>query len=91
MVSRILKLFRRGSDEVDCGHVRGLSSDYIDNELDPKERDRVRAHLEWCGLCLAFINTLRATVSLLGSSEPPKPPPNLKDRIRANLSQDHHS
>ena len=75
MVSRISRLFRRGSDEVDCDHVRNLSSDYIDNGLDPEERNRVRAHLKWCGMCLAFINTLRATVSLLRSSEPPKSHP----------------
>jgi hypothetical protein len=68
--------------------VRALSSDFIDDELDPDERDWLVAHLEWCGLCMAFINTLKATVSMLRSSERPEPPADLKDRIRANLPQD---
>ena len=89
VVSRFKKLFGRNDDEsehgLDCSHVRELSSDYIDEELDPEYRERVKAHLEWCKLCRAFINTLRATVGLLSSSEPPQPPPSLKERIRASL------
>jgi len=89
VLSRFLKLFGRNRDnsdnEVDCSHVRELSSDYIDEELDPENRERVRTHLEWCKLCQAFINTLKATVSLLSSSEPPQPPSTLKARIRASL------
>ena len=88
MVSRISRLFRGDRPEIDCGHVRDLSSDFIDGELDEEERDRIRKHLEWCGLCLAFINTLRATVGLLGSTDTPEPPSALKDRIRSNLPLD---
>jgi hypothetical protein len=93
MLSRISRLFGRGAegngDGYGCDQVRGtLSSDFIDDELEPEERNRLIAHLQWCGLCLAFINTLKATVRMLSSSEPPKPPPNLNDRIHANLSQD---
>ena len=62
-----------------------MSSDYIDEELDTANRERLNAHLEWCKLCVAFINTLKATVGLLSSSEPPQPPPSLKERIRSSL------
>ena len=75
---------------MECGHVRELSSDFIDDDLDEADRKRIREHLEWCGLCLAFINTLRATVSLLGSTDTPEPPSELKDRIRSNLPLDGH-
>jgi predicted anti-sigma-YlaC factor YlaD len=88
VVSRIFRMFNRKGPEIDCGHVRDLSSDFIDDELDEVERKRIMEHLEKCGLCMAFINTLRATVALLSSSDTPKPPPTLKDRIRSNLPQD---
>ena len=85
MVARISRFFRRNGHDHD-GHVRDeQSSAFIDNELDEKERNRVIKHLERCGLCLAFINTLRATVGLLSSTETPEPPPTLKDRIRSSL------
>ena len=89
MVSRFTNLFGRNQDDgshgIDCTHVHEMSSDYIDEELEPRNRERVNAHLEWCKLCLAFINTLRATVNLLSSSEPQQPPPSLKERIRNSL------
>ena len=90
MVSRISRLFNREGPEIECAHVRDLSSDFIDDDMDEKERDRMIKHLEWCGLCLAFINTLRATVGLLGATDAPEPPPALKDRIRSNLPLDEN-
>ncbi len=88
MVSRISRLFRGEGPAIECGHVRELSSDYIDDDLDETERKRIMEHLEKCGLCMAFINTLKATVGLLGSSDTPEPPSTLKDRIRSNLPLD---
>jgi len=91
MGSRISGLFGRRKEGDECDHFRGLTSDFIDNELDPEERDRLLTHLEWCGLCMAFINTLRATVNMLGSSDAPDTPPALKDDIRARISRDDRS
>ena len=88
MVSRIFRMFNRKGPEIECGHVRDLSSDFIDDELDEDERDRMRKHLQWCGLCMAFINTLRATVGLLRSTDTSEPPSALKDRIRSSLPVD---
>ena len=90
MVSRISRLFRREGPEIGCEHVRNLSSDFIDDDLDADERSRIMEHLEKCGLCLAFINTLRATVGLLGSTSTPEPPSTLQDRIRASLPRDEN-
>lgn len=88
MVARISRLFRRDGYDHD-EHVRNeLSSAFIDDELDEEELDRVTKHLERCGLCRAFINTLRATVGLLSSTDTPEPPPQLKDRIRSSLPLD---
>ncbi len=59
----------------------------------PKTRDeryRIMEHLEKFGLCLAFINTLMATVDLLDSTNTLEPPSTLQDRIRANLPLDEN-
>lgn len=72
-------------EEADCLHMRELSSDFIDGELDAETADRILAHLEWCRPCTAFFNTLRATVSLLGSSKPPAPPESFRDRLFSRL------
>ena len=81
---RLFGLFRRR--ELDCGEVRDLASDYLDDEVDRSVRSKIAAHLGQCGLCQAFVETLRATISLLGSFEPEKAPPSLQgyvhDRIR---------
>ena len=81
---RLFGLFRR--PELDCGEVRDLASDYLDNEVGGSLRRRIAAHLGQCGLCQAFVDTLKATISLLGSFEPEKAPPSLQgyvhDRIR---------
>ena len=84
MVSRIAKLFRRNSD-VDCAEVRGVASDYIDDDLGARTREKIRGHLEKCGPCTSFLNTLRATIRLLRTSESHDPPPAFDERLRAKL------
>ena len=80
MISRIFGIFNRKSDD-ECEQVQGLSSDYIDGELDHEHVGSLKVHLEWCAPCLAFINTLRATVGLLGSTPEEKAPPALRQRL----------
>ena len=66
-----------GRRDLDCGEVRDLASDYLDGDVDGSLRGRIVAHLERCGLCRAFVESLRATVSLLGSLERAEPPQSL--------------
>ena len=84
MVSWIAKIFRRDGD-VECVEVRGMASDYIDDDLELGAREKIRAHLEKCGPCTSFFNTLRATIGLLRSSESHDPPPSFDERLRAKL------
>ena len=84
MVSRIVNFFRR-SAEVDCADARGLASDYVDDDVEPALGRRIRAHLEKCGPCLSFFNTLRATVGLLRNMESRPAPPEFADRVKARL------
>ena len=81
---RLFGLFGRG--DLDCGEVRDLASDYLDDEVDRSVRSKIASHLGKCSVCTAFVETLRATVSLLGSFERQQAPPSLRgyvhDRIR---------
>ncbi len=82
MVSRFLGLFKRGDEDPDCHEVRGLSSDYIDGELDHASEERVAKHLEWCGPCNAFISTLRTTVDMLRSMPKREASDSFRERVR---------
>ena len=84
MVSWIIGIFKR-REEPDCQHVRDLSSDYIDGELDEVMVEKVGSHLGWCAPCNAFVNTLRATVELLRASPKRRAPDSLRDRLRETL------
>ena len=83
---RLFGLFRRR--ELDCGEVRDLASDYVDDEVGRSLRGRIAAHLGQCGLCQAFVETLKATISLLGSLEPEKAPPSLHGHVRNRIHQE---
>ena len=85
MVSRLTGIFRRGGSNSECHKVRILSSEYIDGKLDQTAAAQVRSHLVWCGPCNAFINTLRATVALLGNIPKREPPSEFPERVRQNL------
>ena len=85
MISRITGIFKRQEKDLDCEEVRALSSDYIDEELDQATAGTVSFHLDRCGPCNAFINTLRATVRLLQGMPKGKAPDDLRQRVRDKL------
>ena len=88
MVSRLFGLFKRRTVEDDCEEIRGLSSDYIDEDLEPVVRERVKSHLDWCPPCNAFVNTLRTTVGILRATPKRNGPGDLRQRIRENIRKD---
>ena len=84
MLSRLLSVFRRNAD-VGCADTRNIASDYLDEDVEPDLRRRVRDHLEKCGPCVSFLNTLRATVGLLRNLESTPAPPQFADRVSSKL------
>ena len=63
MLNPFKKIFYRG--EVDCNEVRQLSSDFIEEELQPAKQSSIRAHLSRCGPCKSFVDTLATTIGVL--------------------------
>ena len=73
----------------ECVEIRGLASNHIDGELSEEQADKVRGHLDWCKPCVAFFNTLRSTIGLLGSTQKQEATPSLRQRLRESLQNDH--
>ena len=68
--------------------MRDLASDYLDDEVGGSVRGRIAAHLSQCGLCKAFMDTLRATIDLLGSLEQQQAPPSLRGYVRDRIRRE---
>jgi anti-sigma factor RsiW len=47
---------------MNCKEIFEALSDYLDDELNPEECDRIETHVEKCAPCQAFLNTLQRTV-----------------------------
>jgi predicted anti-sigma-YlaC factor YlaD len=79
VVSVIKKLLNR--DEADCAETRKLASDYLEQDLSPRKRSKIQAHLDRCGPCRAFIDTLAGTIEALSRFPKVSAPPSLKRSI----------
>ena len=88
MFNRLIRLFRGERAHDEHTRVRDLASDYIDGEVDDDTAAKVEDHLERCGLCQSFFNTLKATIGLLRSSERHEAPDSLPDRIREQVRRE---
>ena len=84
MLNLFRKIFHRG--DMNCMEVRQLSSDYIEEELPPAKQSSVRAHLNRCGPCKAFVDTLAATIGTLARLPRMPAPPTIKQSILERTS-----
>ena len=85
MTGMFRRLFNRG--EVDCQDVRKAGSDYLDDDLPPQRRSAVQVHLDKCGPCRAFIDSLSSTIGLLTRMPKATPPPSFKQSIIERTKQ----
>ncbi len=69
------------------GHVRELLSPYIDDRVDPEDRERIASHLAGCEACRADLTALQQVVGLLHSVPPIPAPEGLRAAIRARMEQ----
>jgi anti-sigma factor RsiW len=66
----------------ECGELRAGASAYADGEMSPSLAEKVRQHLGICQGCDRWMNTFKATVSLLRGMPKEQPPQSLRDKIR---------
>jgi hypothetical protein len=55
--------------ELACQEVVELVTAYLDDALDPVDRERFEEHLVFCGGCENYLEQLRTTVRLTGRVE----------------------
>lgn len=65
----------------ECDEVRKRASDYLDSDISEEDRQRILQHLNECENCPTFVETLRATISSLGSLPSRAIPRKLKDSL----------
>jgi anti-sigma factor RsiW len=64
-----------------CQEVVELLSDYVEGTLPPRVRERVRAHLETCPDCIAYLAQLQATIGALGRLREEDVPVRILERL----------
>jgi len=67
--------------EFNCGALLELLSDYVDGELSPELCEVLEAHMRECPNCYIVVDTLRKTVALYRSLEPPEMPAEVEQRL----------
>ena len=70
-----------------CQDMVGLLADYLDDSLDAATARRLKAHLEGCTPCVAFVKTYKGTVKAARQLKEADIPPELKDRLLSFLRQ----
>lgn len=71
----MLSLRRR---DLVCQQAVELVTDYLDGALSPRDRRRFEKHLKKCPNCSAYLEQIRATITLTGSIEPEDLTPDAK-------------
>ncbi|HEY2789663.1 MAG TPA: anti-sigma factor [Gaiellales bacterium] len=66
-----------------CREVVELVSDYLEGELDARDRTRFEAHLTTCDGCTAYVEQMRLTLRLAGRLDPEQLDPELRERLVA--------
>lgn len=49
-----------------CQELVELVTDYFEGALPPDERERLEAHLDSCGDCVAYVGQMRTTTAIIG-------------------------
>jgi anti-sigma factor (TIGR02949 family) len=71
--------------ELPCREIMDLLAEYLEGALDPATARSLRAHLEGCAPCIAFVNTYKGTVRAARQLKESDIPPELKDRLLSFL------
>ncbi|MCZ6625631.1 MAG: zf-HC2 domain-containing protein [Deltaproteobacteria bacterium] len=70
---------------MNCQEIRELSSDYLDRQLGPHQVLLFEEHLEVCSNCRQEVETLRTTISLIGSLDEVKTSPDFLSQVHRKI------
>ncbi|MDR3750814.1 MAG: sigma-70 family RNA polymerase sigma factor [Terracidiphilus sp.] len=72
----------------ECSELFANLSEYLDGRVEPHTCDQMRAHIEACPACVAFLRNLRAAIDRCRSLEVPCDPA-IAARLRSILTQEY--
>ncbi len=72
--------------ELNCKHVWGYISDYIDGSVDPEVRRQIERHLENCEICSAILDSTRNILILTADDRTFTLPVSYSERLHARLA-----
>ncbi len=70
---------------MNCGEIKGLLSEYVDETLDAKTKELVEKHLSTCQDCQQEVVSLRMLINDLGSMESIAPPKDFLDQLHERM------
>ena len=71
--------------EISCEEVWKEISNYIDGELEPSLRERMRLHFRQCNHCTAILDGTRNVIQLVGDDRAFSLPAGFSERLRRRL------
>jgi anti-sigma factor RsiW len=71
--------------EVNCKHVWGCISSYLDGSVTPQQRAEIEAHLAVCEICSAVLDSTRNILVLTGDSRTFELPVGYSERLHARI------
>jgi anti-sigma factor RsiW len=74
-----------------CDELVDLITAYLDDALDPPEREGVHAHLACCEGCSRYFEQFRATIVALGDPPPEKLPADVRNRLMSAFRERRRS
>jgi anti-sigma factor (TIGR02949 family) len=74
--------------EISCREVIRELSNYIDSDIEPGLREKIRQHLSKCNHCTAIYDGTRNIIQLVGDGRTFELPTGFSQRLREKLSRE---
>jgi anti-sigma factor RsiW len=71
------------SSDLVCQQAVELVTEYLEGTLSRRQRRRLRAHLDACPNCSAYLEQIQVTIRMSGSIEPKDLSPQAQDDLTA--------
>ena len=68
-----------------CQEFVELVTEYLEGTLLPAQRERFQAHLDYCDMCITYIEEIRLTILALGHLSEDHIAPAARDRLLAEF------
>jgi anti-sigma factor RsiW len=68
-------------EDITCRELVELVTAYLDDALEPEDRERFQSHLEICDPCRTYVDQMREVVRLSGHVEPEELDPALRQGL----------